>query len=172
MRRIRWRRVGKWAGAVIASLIFAAWSVSGWRSVYWERGTSSDATTIGLGSGTLFGAVHWSSPEIFESTGWLGRVRLVSFRECGVAVPRWFWQFSFQRWPNGAVGSPESFAVPLWAPWLVMLLPTIWLWRLDRRRPPGVCRTCGYDLTGNATGVCPECGKARAAEQQMQQTSR
>ncbi len=23
------------------------------------------------------------------------------------------------------------------------------------------CRTCGYDLTGNVSGVCPECGKTR-----------
>jgi len=28
-----------------------------------------------------------------------------------------------------------------------------------RRRPkPGRCRKCGYDLTGNVSGVCPECG--------------
>jgi hypothetical protein len=27
-----------------------------------------------------------------------------------------------------------------------------------RRRLEGHCRTCGYDLTGNASGVCPECG--------------
>lgn len=25
--------------------------------------------------------------------------------------------------------------------------------------PPGFCR-CGYDLTGNLSGVCPECGTA------------
>lgn len=32
-------------------------------------------------------------------------------------------------------------------------------WRLLRRRPrPGCCRRCGYDLTGNRSGVCPECG--------------
>ncbi len=31
----------------------------------------------------------------------------------------------------------------------------------DRRRvPPGHCRRCGYDLTGNKSGVCPECGAA------------
>jgi hypothetical protein len=24
--------------------------------------------------------------------------------------------------------------------------------------PPGVCQTCGYNLTGNVSGVCPECG--------------
>jgi len=23
---------------------------------------------------------------------------------------------------------------------------------------PGVCARCGYDLTGNVSGVCPECG--------------
>ncbi|HOW71952.1 MAG TPA: hypothetical protein PKY77_15240 [Phycisphaerae bacterium] len=31
---------------------------------------------------------------------------------------------------------------------------------LDFRRqyPPGCCCKCGYDLTGNLSGVCPECG--------------
>ena len=28
--------------------------------------------------------------------------------------------------------------------------------------PTGQCLTCGYDLTGNVSGVCPECGNARA----------
>jgi hypothetical protein len=26
------------------------------------------------------------------------------------------------------------------------------------RRMPGNCHTCGYNLTGNTSGVCPECG--------------
>ncbi len=26
------------------------------------------------------------------------------------------------------------------------------------RCPPGACRVCGYDLTGNTSGICPECG--------------
>jgi hypothetical protein len=30
--------------------------------------------------------------------------------------------------------------------------------RFTRPRPIGVCRTCGYSLTGNLSGVCPECG--------------
>ncbi|MCH7814156.1 MAG: hypothetical protein IID40_09070 [Planctomycetes bacterium] len=29
-----------------------------------------------------------------------------------------------------------------------------------RRRRKGLCAECGYDLTGNESGVCPECGKA------------
>ncbi len=27
-----------------------------------------------------------------------------------------------------------------------------------RRRHLGLCLKCGYDLTGNTTGICPECG--------------
>jgi rubrerythrin len=29
---------------------------------------------------------------------------------------------------------------------------------LARRIPPGHCQRCGYNLTGNVSGVCPECG--------------
>jgi hypothetical protein len=32
-------------------------------------------------------------------------------------------------------------------------------WRRTRRRRTGYCQKCGYVLTGNASGVCPECGK-------------
>ena len=28
------------------------------------------------------------------------------------------------------------------------------------RRSAGLCLKCGYDLTGNVSGVCPECGAA------------
>lgn len=31
---------------------------------------------------------------------------------------------------------------------------------LRLRLDPRFCRTCGYDLTGNVSGVCPECGTA------------
>jgi hypothetical protein len=33
-------------------------------------------------------------------------------------------------------------------------------WEKVLRRPPplGLCPACGYDLTGNVSGVCPECG--------------
>lgn len=27
------------------------------------------------------------------------------------------------------------------------------------RRRPGACKACGYNLTGNVSGVCPECGR-------------
>jgi hypothetical protein len=49
--------------------------------------------------------------------------------------------------------------LPLWLPLCALLVPTLLLWRRDRRRPrPGFCRQCDYDLTGNVSGICPECG--------------
>jgi hypothetical protein len=47
------------------------------------------------------------------------------------------------------------------------LLPLLWVY-MQVFRPilsPGQCRSCGYDLTGNTSGVCPECGKKLVAEQ-------
>ena len=36
----------------------------------------------------------------------------------------------------------------------------IWLPRYERwaRASTGRCARCGYDLTGNVSGACPECG--------------
>lgn len=52
----------------------------------------------------------------------------------------------------------------IWLPfWLLLLflgIPTALLWRVDRRHPLGHCQRCGYNLTGNVTGRCPECGEA------------
>ena len=30
--------------------------------------------------------------------------------------------------------------------------------RVRKRREKGLCTRCGYSLTGNTSGVCPECG--------------
>jgi hypothetical protein len=32
-------------------------------------------------------------------------------------------------------------------------------WCTPVRIPPGHCQKCGYNLTGNVSGVCPECGE-------------
>jgi len=43
---------------------------------------------------------------------------------------------------------------------LFALLPSARLYRRLRRREDGRCKKCGYDLAGNVSGVCPECGSA------------
>jgi hypothetical protein len=59
----------------------------------------------------------------------------------------------------------DSFAVAVPLPWLAILfiaLPAIEFirgpLRRRRRRRRGLCVPCGYDLRGNISGVCPECG--------------
>jgi hypothetical protein len=50
-------------------------------------------------------------------------------------------------------------SVPLWIPLFACLLGAVWLHRIKRRGMPGpTCANCEYDLTGNVSGVCPECG--------------
>ena len=68
-------------------------------------------------------------------------------------------RFKF-RWPGiETPGRTTIVRVPLWLPLAAFSIPTFILWRRVRRViPPGHCPRCGYDLTGNTSGVCSECG--------------
>jgi hypothetical protein len=66
-------------------------------------------------------------------------------------------------WPNGFF----ILACPYWIALVVTVLPvsilivTSRIRRASRLRK-GQCISCGYDLAGNVSGVCPECGTAVA----------
>jgi len=62
-------------------------------------------------------------------------------------------------------GKTWDLILPLWIPFLVVAVPTTYLWWTDRRIPPGHCQNCGYNLTGNVSGVCPECGVSAPPQQ-------
>jgi hypothetical protein len=51
---------------------------------------------------------------------------------------------------------------PVWFLFALALVPLLYhvtkTW-LFRRIPPGHCQKCGYNLTGNVSGICPECGE-------------
>lgn len=65
-----------------------------------------------------------------------------------------------QWWPQNLKISLGNYVyIPIWMFLLPALFATLWLWRLDRR-PKAGCVHCGYNLTGNVSGVCPECGTA------------
>lgn len=74
--------------------------------------------------------------------------------------------FRVEKYPGGVeFGSHVCgrIGIPLWTP--AMLIGGVWtLPRVHRavvrrrRRQRGVCVECCYDLTGNVSGVCPECG--------------
>jgi len=50
------------------------------------------------------------------------------------------------------------FVVPLWIPTVLVGFFTFRSWRRWRMFGIGKCIKCGYDLTGNVSGICPECG--------------
>lgn len=83
----------------------------------------------------------------------------------GADPPRGWWRDQANRepffWPEaGQIGPFRIYTLPLWIPFAFFALVTLDLWRKSRRHPPGCCRKCGYDLTGNVSGKCPECGTA------------
>ncbi|HPF38553.1 MAG TPA: hypothetical protein P5081_18915 [Phycisphaerae bacterium] len=47
---------------------------------------------------------------------------------------------------------------PMWIPALLFAAPVWLLAHALRRLPDRYCRKCAYDLTGNRSGTCPECG--------------
>jgi hypothetical protein len=75
----------------------------------------------------------------------------------GIATPKWLD-------PLGMVGELSVFFVTGTLTYAVAGLFVGWAgakaWaRIGKRSSSGYCKHCGYCLTGNVSGVCPECGK-------------
>jgi hypothetical protein len=104
-------------------------------------------------------------PRLRRVIKWVGLLMCLLIAMVGLLKP--------SMWNTIAPVSPtEDFGIAL----LVILVLTTYLlaprlavhlwcrghqWYHDRRSiPPGHCQKCGYDLTGNESGRCPECGTA------------
>ena len=64
-------------------------------------------------------------------------------------------------WPGVLMAGILVLTVPWWVllPALIVYGGGVYVvWRRVRPPEPGHCRECGYDLTGNESGTCPECG--------------
>jgi len=166
-RRSRTTRVLKWAGLVGCLLIVVAWGVSTTRYLRFV----AKSWHVSFGTGCFF--AFWSEKEIqvavFRvSTGQPGTINnLIRIKGWNYdAAPRRTLSSDLGlRWPvlrwareNPRFGKGGSLVIPCWLMLPFIALPTAFLWYRDRRQPRGHCQTCGYDLTGNVSGVCPECG--------------
>ena len=49
--------------------------------------------------------------------------------------------------------------LPLGYPLVLLISTTSWLFWRCLSNPIGHCQSCGYNLQGNQSGKCPECGK-------------
>ncbi len=149
-RRSRLLRVAKWVGVVfcLGIVLIAVASV-------WIR------ALIGFRYGYVsayFGnvGVVWVAAENEK------RDVFVTGLELRKNTPRGF-RLSLptvRRWPVSTTWGTQHrwiAVLPLWLLLLVIATPTAFLWWRDRRPLPGHC-PCGYDMTGNVSGTCPECG--------------
>jgi hypothetical protein len=165
----RKRRILKWAGLALSLLIAIAWAVSlRW---YLRYGRAIEGAT----RFTVMPDLQYSMAIVSSDSGELVQHHTVTLSRgclgCGTWVCR-PWELGWHatrvrpaspRWKAlyyRSAGGTRVF-IPLWMPFLIAAIPTGLLWWRDRRipSPPGHCQKCGYNLTGNMSGTCPECGE-------------
>ncbi len=155
VRRPRCRALLLRGSAGVCLFIIAAWIASGWGSLSYSR-------TVPYKSFVRFalemGQLRWDWDHSLP----LSTLYPPNGIECRWDMERPVWSLGFDFEAN-QFGPFKSWRVgiPLWAPLLFGFGATAWFWRLNRCRPLGVCGQCGYDMMGNTTGVCPECGEGR-----------
>jgi len=140
--------------------------------------------TIGIAAGS--GLCNWSynwkkggwgAPH--SKSMWIGlstnRVILLQYSEfldnppaptnIKIQGPGWHYHYSVQQ-PLSLYSQSRTLTISFIVPLIISLLSTIYPTiailrgplRRYRRRRKGLCVKCGYNLTGNKSGVCPECG--------------
>ncbi len=166
----RTRRILKWTGAGLTLLIVFVWTAS----LFWWV-VISEYYYISVSFGRLqvgryaCSRQEYEKMEHYESDGRTraqpgysirgGKSTEPLARNLSSSFRRPY--FSTQYWQDRRpfifhIGVPLGFAA------LLIALPTAWLWHRDRpsqRIPRGHCMKCGYDLTGNTSGACSECGE-------------
>ena len=148
----RARRIPKWTGAGLSLLVVLAWILSIWCDAQYRAtdhtililsggwiGAVVSSLATAPGNGITDSSLNWHSRPAFRFEGPWNTFHLSGGPSSGNSV--------------------EGLGASLWFLLLLIALPTAWLWHRDRRRiRPGCCRRCGYNLTGNTSGVCSECG--------------
>ena len=145
-KRPHLRRILKWTGLIGCVLIVVVWGVN----LRWALWRCEADWALGLYGGDA--SVWWGDSQMsaYSAGQWVVEVASPSKVRYGFRYPRAY---------SSQSPYPNVVTLPFWLPLLILAVPTAILWRRDRRRiPPGHCGKCGYDLTGNESGVCPECG--------------
>lgn len=150
----RWRRLLLASiGTVITSVLLVAWVASGqldFGYAYWP-GTPKEGYYQACFSRGLVELCHGHHRSLEPRSSWF----CYDEEEC-----QWSWTPIIEK---DVEPLHYSVTVALWVPFVLIAIPTAILWCPIRRRfPPHCCQQCGYDLTGNVSGICPECGAEAA----------
>ena len=141
--RHRLRRILKWTGLVLCLLFPAAWGFSMQRGLFCNLGYPDHSLELVLGA-----VWYRAQPRPDPVTA-----PFISITDLYQAAPSAHWRIR-----GSTVPGSRWVVVPLWLPFVLVVGATAFLWLFDRRIPVGLCISCRYDLTGNTTGICPECG--------------
>ncbi len=145
----RFERGIKWSGAGLAALILVNWLISLW---YASGVILPGRTYIGTHNAMIIAIREDddSRPDTSLENHFLGP----QFAGFGLV---WL---HYEYYSNNHGEAGYIAEIPFWLLLCIVATPTAWLWHRDRRRiPAGHCLRCGYDLTGNTSGVCSECGE-------------
>jgi len=155
-RRFRTQRALKSITGVACVLIAASWILSTFCFVSWWNSKATHGFALTRWQFIVF----WIPPEYQDSMagfkpGW-------EFGGYGALGPMSMGRLGAFGWrPVRSFGPLSVVATPLWIPTVAFATATYLFWRSGGRRryPAGRCQKCGYDLTGNVSGRCPECGE-------------
>ena len=131
MTRLTKRRLS--VGGLVLSCIFLAGFIASWNG------------HCGYNGRTIYIGCAWCSLVVGFASPTLAPGAVCSSEP---AIPPVLWP----------IRVPSAIWIPLWMPFLALGVPSFIVWRRTRRPRAGHCVNCGYDLTGNTSGVCPECG--------------
>ncbi len=142
-RPSRLRRVAKWVGLGMCVVILCLWVASFWFIIVCGAGP-----VLTHGQVIIRPLIRGGGSFIMKPYSDLP----------GYVWPRTWWRRSGLVWPRtwGPIPGRRGI-IPLWMPFCTIAIPTAILWRRDQRPRKGHCLHCGYNLTGNESGVCPEC---------------
>jgi len=161
------RRLLVWFGTAMSVAIITLWAAS----THWVIGAVGEQYQVSIFDGCIACTVLFgSSQDVADIRDFY--IGLPPGGYCLVEEDPSDTPTGWSRWglvlPRGNTkrGEPSVQAVtvaggivPLWLPLAVLVVSIAVLrWRQRSRGIPEDCNVCGYDLTGNVSGICPECG--------------
>jgi hypothetical protein len=144
-------RVRKWVARILSMLFLA--SIVLWAASYlrFHYRTSS----------TLYNSQAGGVQILHVSTPWKQDCDMITYRR------GWSYlghrDFNTRWWVSLRTGAGYwMIYVPFWMPAVLFGASSLYVYRpyrrYKRRKRLGLCLSCGYNLTGNESGVCSECG--------------
>ncbi len=155
--RPKLRTLCRWMLTILTVVLVVVWIGSGWFSVHYLRYASLLDTKLMLVSNLDRGLIH------VDFTFDLSRILSIDYIGDGWKLLRRD-AFDIELWKwVGVINKPlNAVSLPLWLPALLLAIANALMWRthiIARRRKPGMCKKCGYDISGLVgKEACPECG--------------